>query len=131
MCRNSVLVNTGPWDVCHCAPCLSVCKAKQMFLKAAWPEEPSRSALSSPKGSYSSLGLGKSQEHKAVQGHYFSLSTCTSALWMCAQLLLGCFWFPILVLEAASHQFSTGPCTSQLAATLSHTPLSSSGLWMR
>ncbi|NWT59458.1 ACRBP protein, partial [Erythrocercus mccallii] len=34
-----------------------------------------------------------------------------SALWMHAQLFLGCFWFPILGLEAASQQFSTGPCT--------------------
>ncbi|NWW20048.1 ACRBP protein, partial [Falcunculus frontatus] len=33
------------------------------------------------------------------------------ALWICAQLFLRAFWFPILVLEAATWQFSVGPCT--------------------
>lgn len=40
-----------------------------------------RSALSSPKGSKGSPGLGNSWEHKAVQGHSFSSSTlglCTA-----------------------------------------------------
>uniref|UniRef100_A0A8D2NJG9 Acrosin-binding protein n=1 Tax=Zonotrichia albicollis TaxID=44394 RepID=A0A8D2NJG9_ZONAL len=62
MCRNSVLAHTGPWDVSHCAPCLLVCKAKQMFLKAAWPEEPSQEHSVLTQGSYSSPGPGNSRE---------------------------------------------------------------------
>ncbi|TRZ15371.1 hypothetical protein HGM15179_011753 [Zosterops borbonicus] len=69
------LLGQSPWPIRHTTATPKVSTPSQ---KGRTTRPPALWAATSPARSNSSPGVGNSQEHKAVQGHYFFSSTCTS-----------------------------------------------------